>query len=123
MNMEEHMITKPIYKPKGPAAEYKTTPKVQPAEGDGEVSDYKELIEELMFLSTNHVPEDMCDDDGMDALEKAATAIENLLSERDALLETLHGECVYKDLRVDEEPCSKCAFSDYPNWQWRGNRR
>lgn len=44
--------------------------------------DYKGLIEELRFLSS-HVPGDMCDDDGRDALEKAATAIETLLAERE----------------------------------------
>lgn len=54
--------------------------------------DYKEQIEKLRFLSS-HVPEQMCDADGKDPLEKAADAIETLLAERDAAIEMLHGEC------------------------------
>lgn len=46
--------------------------------------DYKELIEELRFLSA-YVPEQMCDANGKDTLEKAADAIETLLSELNAL--------------------------------------
>lgn len=50
--------------------------------------DYKEQIEELRFLSS-HVPEQMCDADGKDPLEKAADAIETLLAERDAAIRLL----------------------------------
>lgn len=45
--------------------------------------DYKELIEELRFLA-KHVPEQMDDNDGQNALEKAADAIETLLAETSA---------------------------------------
>ncbi|AWY06887.1 MAG: protein of unknown function DUF551 [Caudoviricetes sp.] len=45
--------------------------------------DYKELIDELRFLSS-HVPEQMCDNNGENALDRAATAIETLLAERQA---------------------------------------
>lgn len=46
--------------------------------------DYKALIEELRFLSS-HVPEQMCDNNGENALDRAATAIETLLAEREAV--------------------------------------
>lgn len=42
--------------------------------------DYKELIDELREFSSLFVPEEMCDDDGRDILQKAADAIETLLS-------------------------------------------
>lgn len=51
-----------------------------------------ELIEELRSLS-KHVPEQMCDGEGKDPLERAADAIETLLEERDALIEELRGIC------------------------------
>lgn len=43
--------------------------------------DYKELIEVLREYSSLYVPEEMCDDDGTDILQKAADAIETLLAE------------------------------------------
>lgn len=43
-------------------------------------TDYTGLVKELRALS-KHVPEQMCDDNGIDPLEKAADAIETLLAE------------------------------------------
>lgn len=92
--------------------------------------DYKEQIEELRFLS-GHVPEQMCDADGKDPLEKAADAIETLLAERDAAVEHLsHGGsrcncCAYNYHSIHDYPCKHCketgGMSDY--WEWRGPQK
>lgn len=92
--------------------------------------DYKELIEELHFLS-GHVPEQMCDDDGKDPLERAATAIETLLAERDAAVEIISSggkrcrACVYNDRGIHDFPCCHCretgGMTDY--WEWRGPQK
>lgn len=86
--------------------------------------DYKELIEELHFLS-GHVPEQMCDDDGKDPLERAATAIETLLAERDAAMDDLNGQCdkcKFLNISSHDFPCCHCivtgGMNDY--WKWRG---
>lgn len=86
--------------------------------------DYKELIKELRFLS-KFVPEQICDDNGKDALEKAADAIETLLKERDAAIKDIPRECSYcKYWENDtiEQPCYDCWHSCGPekNWKWRG---
>jgi len=104
------------------------------------VEDFKELIENLRALSP-HVPEQMCDDDGRDALEKAATAIETLLAERDAAVEDLRGLCWccvrgkkyenglswsrattcehMRELGVVARIGGKCKCQ---YWQWRGSK-
>lgn len=87
--------------------------------------DYKELIEELRFLS-GHVPEQMCDSDGKDPLEKAADALEMLLEERDALMQDaircdtcIHvKECFFNELRRND-----CVQSNRGHWKWRGLRK
>lgn len=78
--------------------------------------DYKELIEELRFLS-GFVPEQMCDDDGKDAFEKAAAAIETLLAERDA--DIILARCI--ENQFGDCHCSNCKGnilhgSRYCNW-------
>lgn len=87
------------------------------------MNDYKELIDELRFLS-GHVPEQMCDDKGKDALEKAADAIETLLAERDAAVHDIN-----EMLREPELDCEYCKwggdcpeefYSCYNNAEWRG---
>lgn len=81
----------------------------------------KELIEELRFLS-GLVPEQMCDDDGEDACEKAAAFIE-------AALEDLRYRgcdvCKYENRGSFDYPCCHCeetgGMSD--NWEWRGPQK
>lgn len=90
--------------------------------------DYKELIEELRFLS-GHVPEDMCDD-GKDALEKAATAIETLLAERDAALKYVPHNCQtckwWKVVKPGMACCTApkelghCYLGKGKAWEWIG---
>ena len=97
--------------------------------------DYKELIGELRALS-KHVPEQMCDDGGKDPLEKAVTAIETLLAERDAAVNLLHGACYAcknKGTHYSEAPCSLCKWGGMvyitpiaklqDSWQWRGPKK
>lgn len=78
-----------------------------------------ELIEELRSLS-KHVPEQMCDLEGKDPLERAATAIETLLAERDAAVEDMlmagkTGRLCY--VCGKRGKCNPCACE---GWQWRG---
>lgn len=89
--------------------------------------DYKEQIEELRFLSS-HVPEQMCDADGKDPLEKAADAIETLLAERDAAVDGMRGrcsKCKHFSVGVLHFPCTDCCFEVGTNdhWQWRGPQK
>lgn len=69
--------------------------------------DYKEQIEELRFLS-GHVPEQMCDSDGKDPLERAADSIETLLAERDAALRAQQAPA--KLNRSRWEGCKECTL-------------
>lgn len=85
--------------------------------------DYKELIEELRFLS-GHVPEEMCDDDGKDALKKAATAIDTLLVEREAAMKYIPKTCYTCknwELGGCNAPLSRgdCTFDLRKAWEWR----
>lgn len=96
------------------------------------MNDYKALIAELRFLSSI-VPEDMCDSDGKDALEKAAAAIETLLAERDAAVEMLRGECracKHNSVWHNVGKCCTCTHETAgalipkdqctDNWEWKG---
>lgn len=88
---------------------------------------YKELVEELRGFTywlgqsgpeSHDIYPPICD--------SAATAIENLLEERDAAIEELRkqrcGSCKYANLDATEYPCSGCGdtgvLSD--KWEWRG---
>lgn len=89
--------------------------------------DYKELVDELRFLSL-HVPEGMCDYDGKDPLEKAADAIETILAERDAAVEDIHRDCITcahsESNNKDHITCKfmeACRFAEH--WEWRGPKK
>lgn len=97
-------------------------------------TDYTGLVKELRALS-KHVPEQMCDDNGIDPLEKAADAIETLLVEKDAAIGDLRGECRACEYNAGQHnvgPCTTCKYETVSkdaaihkddNWQWRGPRK
>lgn len=92
---------------------------------DTDMEDYKELINKLRYFRS--CPEDVAE---------AANAIETLLTERDAAIEMLHGECYackYKSGWFSKGPCATCkngdpytflphenAMHNKDNWEWSG---
>lgn len=83
--------------------------------------EYKELIKELRFLS-KHVPEDMCDENGKDALEQAADVIEAAIKD---LENTGCETCKYEYTSVYCYPCCDCKrvfglSKTIDKWEWRG---
>lgn len=94
-----------------------------------------ELTEELRSLS-KYVPEQMCDGEGKDPLERAADTIETLLAERDALIEELRGICwcCAHGREWENGPglikmitCERLKEIEFltrcPHWQWRGPKK
>lgn len=89
------------------------------------------LIEELRFLSS-HVPEDMCDDDGKDVLEKAADVIETLLVKLDAAIKYIPHTCEtcrwWKTVKPGMACCKApdeagpCYLGNGTAWEWRGQQ-
>lgn len=76
--------------------------------------DYKELIYRLRYKM-------VCSDD----IAEAATAIETLLAEREAVVAEMHGRCIkckHFSVGILDYPCTDCRYEGGANdhWQWRG---
>lgn len=74
--------------------------------------DYKELIERLNAYSAKHQRHG-----GITA--EAADTIETLLSERDALLSEIKGDCYF--CAFETGACVKCDNGEA--WQWRAHKK
>lgn len=94
---------------------------------------YEELLEQLRNI-VNHgdeQPAEYCTNrcGGCDACDKSIDAIETLLAERDALIEQVHGRCLFCANRIkclcenDIEFRSYCRLNNDCNWQWRGPQK
>lgn len=85
--------------------------------------DYKELIEYNALIEDMRAAADVtgvCEVE----LNDAATAIETLLAEREALMELIYGKCELcinrRKCLFDDEARRDCALNKCRNWQWRG---
>lgn len=90
--------------------------------------DYKNLIKKLEYQAET-IRNNNCTTMSAEESEAAANAIKTLLAERDALIEQVHGRCLFCANRIkclcenDIEFRSYCRLNNDCNWQWRGPQK